>query len=347
MLMAKDPLSPSNLDRMVSKLLTTSHGRIGTNLDLFGFFVHAGATGDGVAALLVAATAENLPHLRRLLVQKSSSVRLDDAQAFRVAIESSNIDVLKELSQLQIGPDAATRLCERLPNGKREPFTNLEMEMMTILLEQGASGSRLHKALEKRVQARDNEAVRKLLEHNASVSYNQGRALVVAIRAKNTDLLDLLLGHNPDNQSLITAISSAVTLSSIDMLQLILGRDVCGQDPVDAAFDKAMDLSVNDDLRTSKLDLLLENDVSLGLRSNAIVQEVRSLAHSGQDSPHVLERLILSGGDVNAQGGEAFRLAASSAQLHLLQILIAARPTREVLIPRSPQWQSEVLEASP
>lgn len=323
MLLSRNPPGPRHLDRLVSRLSNRVHGV--DQKEMFEILVHGGAAGDGVAALLVAAASEGSVDFCRLLVQKNASVQFRNGEAFKNAMQHSNLDILRELNKSKLGVALATDLFDKIPQ-QNEILSASSLEIMTMLLEQGANGDPIHRALERSVQAQDDLAVNQLLSHGASVNHGGGRTLVKAVETNNKELIALLLQHHADQRTTTGAIRTAVSTSNLPVLQLILDNGKPNQESTDAGFGDVMKLSVGDP-RTRLADALLDYGVSRRSKSDAIIQEVRELSESGMNSTYLLEKLIRLGGDINCEDGKALRLAVASAKMDLLRILMDAHPS--------------------
>ncbi|KAF5024847.1 hypothetical protein F66182_3086 [Fusarium sp. NRRL 66182] len=84
---------------------------------------------------------------------------------------------------------------------------DLALEMITLLLRQGASGPTVHQAFVDAVTTDDRlDIVRVLLQHGADANYLSGKAFQKAVEADNLPLLRVLCNHSSVSQASVTEV---------------------------------------------------------------------------------------------------------------------------------------------
>lgn len=171
------------------------------------------------------------------------------------------------------------------------------MSMCVALLKAGVSSPVVSDALLAAAAERDMALGTVLIEHGATVEYQDGQAVVEAARAGAIDFLQLLL------------------LST---------KDVMTKQTLQRGFQAAThvgDLQQREDI----FRLLLEK----GVTGEALDAELVSAARFGEDGSSLVRLLLEFGADVNYSNGEAIWTATRSASTGNLELLLGITPVSE------------------
>ncbi|KAJ5372652.1 hypothetical protein N7517_004658 [Penicillium concentricum] len=115
-------------------------------------------------------------------------------------------DLGKDLASDIFGSIDSTRYAEEISS---EDWFKLALSLLT----QGAAGDVVHEALVNRVEARDLKSVILLLDSGASVDYEGGNVLVMAVLLEELDYLVQLLHRKPSIESVNTAFAHLSNIS--------------------------------------------------------------------------------------------------------------------------------------
>ena len=249
-----------------------------------------GATGYPAAKTLVQVVQAGYRGIARLLVTHGVSVQYNHAEALEIVIKKRDINLLRTLLLGEVPRDCANRLFMSIPH----PFTgNRTYETMTALIAKGATGVPLDKALVTAVQQKFLKIINLLLDHKASVDYNDAQALQMSVSAGDLDCFDILLSKGrprpPSMQYVLPLVPSNPPHVKFDMTKAILGIATSGAIPVsilDTALVKLVDAS-----NSSEVDLNLVN------------------------------LLIVAGADVECWDGMCFKFAVKRGSMELLELL--------------------------
>src|SRR3569833_2164212 len=186
----------------------------------------AGAEGDVVAAALVQSSQTGFSEMVGLLVANGASLEYNDAGVLRDAISQSKISLVQQLlaPRSTLSPIYASECLERIPKqiGNEDRHTLLE-----LLLRKGAGGQALDDCLVEAAECGVLASVRLLLSPHftsrpgegldprrgsrglvfdrhdtASVDYQNGLALQIAIMTANRPIVDVMLSSKPSAEIL-------------------------------------------------------------------------------------------------------------------------------------------------
>lgn len=276
-------------------------------------------------AMVVAAGRGNVEIVARLSAFADGSY--DGAAALKAAIKGCRVDValavlvgtyppakqyINEAFQLLFALD-------NIPPTEKISFTD-------ILLLAGAEGDMVSDALVKACETEFYELINRLLSGGASVEYNDAEVLKDAIRKGHLTLLDLLLSE----QTTLSPLTAAELISVIpkrtdpkdrhQLLKTFLKKGANGPPLADALIDavetqdlQCVKLLVSPHFAgTGKLQPRASHDLKRGPRSM------------------VFERHATA--DVNHKGGLALALAVRTGNLAIVKMLLAAKPSQEIIV---------------
>jgi ankyrin repeat protein len=179
-------------------------------------------------------SAEGLTTIQFLLERGASGPEL--YAALRGAARAFNFEALQLLSTSIVSPEAYTVAFDEAMNYGDEWLWPENLDVIELLLQHGAGGETLHRAL---VEALDAYAggnapealVDLLLHYKADVNFDGGEAVQLAASSGNEALMKKLLGYGPTQESLSLAFSIAIA-SQHDEQRLIALINVLMQNSV-------------------------------------------------------------------------------------------------------------------
>jgi ankyrin repeat protein len=226
-----------------------------------------------------------------LLLQHGANVSFNRGAALRRAVLSGDIETTCLLvavnpgkPTLRLAFEVAAELADR----------STRYGMMQVLLQHGESGIGQDEALVREAIAPSSDGlshVKLLIDHAASVDYQEGAAMQGAIRAKHEGILKLLLSKSPSAMSLANAFLSARHLpcpkhERLALFNLLLRAGVRGSQVHQALIESA-------ERELTDLDiprLLLRHDASVDFSGGQVLEIA---ARSG--SRNLLKLLVRSG----------------------------------------------------
>ncbi|KAL3439854.1 hypothetical protein BJX65DRAFT_315362 [Aspergillus insuetus] len=214
LLLCANPPSEATLASMVSYVWSEPVIFAGRQGQLIELLLNGGARGNDVDAFLSGAVEQQWGEMVQLLMDKGTRITCCNGQAYRQAVYAIDYEMLHILDGDKLGKDLATDIFGSLYTTKLgASITPLEWwKLATLLLAQGATGVVVHEALVNRVKVRDLKSVKLLLIYGASVDYNDGRALDIAIKSWEMDFIMTILHHNPKVETLNTVFQSVTHL---------------------------------------------------------------------------------------------------------------------------------------
>ena len=250
----------------------------------------AGAEGDPVAQTLVQVVRAGHRKIVELLVMHGANLDYNNAEALRIAVTTENVDVLSTLALGSIPKVVASDMIDIIPPSCCEDQT---YEMLSLLIGKGAKGRPLHRALVRAVKLKSNRIVGLLLDHKASVDFEESQALRIAVTEGDLAIFNLLLSKGrpqPNSmQFLLTGVPPSPPQVRCDMIKSIVNT------------------AGHDGIPTRALN-------------EALLQSVES--PSGEVDKVLVEFLITAGAKVDCERGKCFRLAAERGSIELLELLI-------------------------
>ncbi|KAH8847759.1 hypothetical protein MCOR27_001881 [Pyricularia oryzae] len=257
--------------------------------EIIALLLSLGARGPAVSAAFVTCVGLlgdnfDLLHVelgRLLLEQGDADVNYDDGAALRTAISASLMGIICDIMDRR--PNQAT-LGAALPVAMgMEPSKKLDV--IEMLLKAGASGPVVDCALVDAVNsAPKNTPLVKLLLTRASVNHQGGEALVSAIHNQDFDIIELILAQRPDREAMAAAAKASFLLPKNERretIRVLISR-----------------------FHIEHLNFCLKQAIL-----------------STKKDTDLVELLLVSGADPRCDGGACLKIAASSFDLALLELL--------------------------
>ena len=159
-----------------------------------------GARGHSVDEALVRVVRKGERSLASLLVKYGASLHYHKAESLCIAIRAGDIKLVKVLLQGSVCPKY---VIDRFDDIRRPFVRDQTHEMMSMLLlkAQGAAGMPLDKALVVSVEQRLINITELLLNHKASVNYNEAQALQICVSGGDLKSMKLLLNKGRPQQN--------------------------------------------------------------------------------------------------------------------------------------------------
>jgi len=262
--------------------------------------LRAGVVGEEInKALCHAAKESPLDVSLMQLLAPQADVNFSDGQALRRVIRRNQYDGINLI--LNRRPSVLTLL-----RGLREAMNvkaiDARLKIVKVMLEAGAKGELVSECLIIAVNQGDISLCELLVRHGASIEYLAGQGIISAASSGNTEILNLLTNG---------VLCSKPTLSSVT-----------------AGFGAASSLRGRDGASFYDCVQIL---LRAGLRGEAVDEALIEAVKEG-DSNLKLSKLFISfGAGVEFQEGEAINVAASSAFVETLSLLLTAKPSQNVL----------------
>ena len=261
---------------------------------LIDILLCAGANGDPVSQLLAPVARAGHRSIAQLLVMHGANPQYNNAEALRIAVTTDNLNVLSAMLRGKITARVASGLLDDIPHtcSDERMFKILSL----LVIDKGARGFSLDKALMRAVQRKSYNVVNLLLDHQASVGIEDSQPLRTAVTEGDMPMLGLLLskGH-PQPTS----------------MQLLL--PLIPQSPPQLRLD----------MTRSIVDAAGQTGIAIPVLNDALL---RGLSHPCREVDQymipLVDILITAGASVDYQRGKCFRLAAETKAKGLLELLI-------------------------
>ena len=275
----------------VNSVITPSERKL-----LLEILLCAGAQGDCVAETLVQVVRGGERSLADLLVKYGASLHYQRAKSLRIAIMAGDPKLVKILLLGEVSPRCVINRFDDI----RRPFVkDRTHELMSMLLSkaEGAAGIPLDKALVVSVEQRLISITELLLNHKASVNYNEAQALQICASGGDLETLKLLLNKGRPQQNLMQHVLPQITSGPHQLRYRMTKSIVDAAQPIGIptpVLDAAMMEAVDSPSELVDLDLV---------------------------------NLILNAGaNVNCLHGRCLQLATQRGCLELLELLVRHNP---------------------
>ncbi len=263
----------------------------------------AGAAGGEISKAFFAAAKEGppaIPFMRLLLPQ--ADVNHNDGQVLCLVVHRAfheGLDLL--LTQRPSMPTMATKL-RAFPYAMKIKDKQARYDIIKKLLAAGVKGDTLSECLIKSVNYQDLRLSELLLQSGASVGYDGGKAVLAAASSGDVDMLQLLVGGSyckkPTLSTLTTGFGGALALKERD-----------------------------GDAHYRILSILL----AAGLRGEAVDAALVEAVREGDSNFKLTELIYSNGASIEWHDGEAVNIAAQSASIATLALLLRAGPSQNTL----------------
>ena len=152
--------------------------------------MYAGAKGNSVAQILVQAVRAGRRSIAKMLVQHNADLNYMDGEALRLAMASDNTEMFSTLLLGRVKEEIASSLIDEILLTRDG---DVEYELMTRLLNKGAKGPALDRALVRAIDHQRIKIVELLLQYQADVNFNELQPLRMAVTEHKVAILNLLL----------------------------------------------------------------------------------------------------------------------------------------------------------
>lgn len=260
----------------------------------------AGATGDSVAQILVSAVRAGQQSIAELLVRYHVNLQFNTAEALRIAVSAKNIGMLSTLLLGKIEKEVTSSLIDEIPHTCNEDQTH---SILSLLIRKGAKGPPLSRALMYAVQRKSFKSINLLLDHDASVVFDDSQPLQMAAAGGDIQILNLLLGKGQPPPT---------------SMQVVL--PVIAESPLQLRFE----------MTNSIIKAAGPNGIPAFVLDDSLLSALSRPTHEFHQSLiPLVELLIRAGARVDYKQGTFFRLAAEFGSMELLELLIhnTSQPT--------------------
>lgn len=273
--------------------------------------IHAGASARDVNEALNFAIKKypaDLDLINALVINADTS----DGSALSEAVKGENA-VLLELILTRSKHHAVASLNNSFQQASTIQDQNLRKSMCELLLKAGAKGTVVSEALLAAASSGDLSLGTMLLNHGASVDYQEGQAVVEACRSGSPEVLHMLLSSKAQvkNGTLERGFQAATEIRELKQ-------------------------------RAGVLRLLLEAGVS----GEVVDAQLVSAARYGEDALELVELLLHFGADADYADGEAIYHATRCAFLGILETLLGVSSADGKQRKPSPRTLTRALRAS-
>ena len=279
----------------------------------------AGGHGDGCSAALILAMERNALGLMDLFVKYMVDVNWSHAKAVVLAVKTGNAAFVKRvLSNKSLRGEGASVAMQSLPSNVSP---DERQQILTLLLDAGASGRPVDDQLVLAVSAGDDIVVRLLRQKGALLDQNSGDALVEAVKNQQVDTLKLLLDGPVEPVSMSRCFPSLRRGSKrtrLEMTALLLAKGAVG----DAVHGALRDAICHEDKEIALIDLLLHKG------ADPTVDHMQALRHviAHPDVP-LLRKLLhcpagISSGQVSLLVHEVVKVPDPGSRLGLLKAIV-------------------------
>ena len=233
--------------------------------------------------------------LINLVIVAGADVNCLGGKSFQTAARIGSIELMELLVRSATQPSS---LSSAVPVAMRLVNSGLRMKFMVILLDHGAQGPTVDKALTEAIGEKPLDLNLVLyLVSKANVDHHQGQALCNAVKCTDKNIVASVidLGH-PNDQSRLAALTMVLEPATGD--------------------------------RLAKLELLLRAGIEQEGLDKALVQEI---SNESNGDMKIVETLLSHGASCNYDGGKSVELAVSSRNNPLLKRLVASKCDSRIL----------------
>ncbi|EGE04420.1 hypothetical protein TEQG_03622 [Trichophyton equinum CBS 127.97] len=257
----------------------------------------AGANGDRVARALVSAVAANDKRSVSLIVSYNGNITYNSCEAIIAAIKGGNLHLLDILFKGTIDPDSASTALSRILEVESNLSPTKKISIIAHFTKCGAYGSPLHKCLVDAVHKNDRNLIDLLIQNDASVDYDEGHALRLAISAGALPIFRKLMEGRP---------AQATLAHCIDLLPSLQPR---------------LQFTVAQDLLAAGAKGDAVNKILIGAVMSQFPAEREQL----------IELFVNHGANVDAQNGNCLVQAVKIGDVVVLKLLLQGRPSSSSL----------------
>ena len=232
--------------------------------------------------------------LVNVLIVAGADVNHSNGICFKEATRRGALELLELLVTSSANRSS---ISSAVPEVFKLPHSSLKRRITTLLLDHGARGPAVSRALIDSLEENPvDEVMVMALLPRADVNYRGGQALVLAMRLTTKIISSMIDIGRPDQQTLNAALSIALDPSTKD--------------------------------RQTKLDLLLKAGIDQKGLDDALVQEI---SNGPSHSITLVESLLRHHASCNHDTGKAMELAIKSSNITLLELLVNSKPNPQTL----------------
>ena len=223
-------LRPGFLDRLVRVAFDAENTAAPVRATILESLFYAGASGNDSASALASAVGQNASDLIDLFLKHGVDVNWDKSASVRRGASQGRLEVVRTLSRdgrlsAQNASHAVAELPSNVPSATR-------YQILETLLQAGAHGDAINRALETAVQMGEETTIELLRSSGASVNHENGATLVDAIKLGRVSSVKLLLRGPVDLSTLRAAfpyLRSADKITRRRMTKLLLKSNASGE----------------------------------------------------------------------------------------------------------------------
>lgn len=285
---------------IIEAFSATSSTAIGEQSLLLEILLIAGATGDPVAQILVSTVRAGQQTIAELLVRYHVNLQFNTAEALRIAVSAENLGMLSSLLLGKIEKELLSSLVDEIPHTCSDDQIH---NILSLLIRKGAKGPPLSRALMYAVQRKSFRSINLLLDHGASVVFNDSQPLQMAATGGDIQILNLLLGKGQP--------------PPVSMQRVL---PVIAESPLQLRFE----------MTDSIIKAAGPNGIPAFILDDSLLSALSRPSHDFHQSLiPLVEILIRAGARVDYKQGTFFRLAAEFGSMELLELLIhnTSQPT--------------------
>lgn len=253
----------------------------------------AGASGDPLAQILAPVVRAGQQSMAKLLVRYHVDLQFNKAEALRIALSGNNLGMLSTLLLGKIDKEVVSNLVDEIPHTCNDDQIH---SILSLFIRKGAKGSPLSRALVSAVQRKSVQSINLLLDHGASIEFNNSQPLQMATTGGDIEILNVLLSKGKPSPKSMQVVLPVVAESPLQ-LRFELTKSI-----INAAGRSGIAASVLDDSLLSAL--------------------TRPSHEFNQFLIPLIEILVTAGARVDCKRGKVFRLAAEFGSMELLELLI-------------------------
>lgn len=320
--------------------------------------VGKGAKGKPLQRWLVRAVEDGDADLMDLLLNADTAAGSEDSHAIQAAVVRKDFNSLRMLLRSRPSPQTLSKAFSYIKSG----YTAAErIEVVRILLQHGARGTEVDQALVDAVadtsNSRDVTLINELVLHGASVNYEAGKAIHLAVAQRDVAILRLLCGAKPSSYATSTALPFTMDSrgfknpETIPMIDVLLANGYDGE-PANQALRRAVQggpenidvierlLAKDNSLLKPAFQSVITSDMSSknkapmmqtlldkGIPKEALDQALAvesGLALKSKDTS-LVELLLRYEASLLGNDGEALHTAVSAADSALVKLLLSGK----------------------
>lgn len=322
---AKQLPSPEHLARGIARVCADSEGISSQGLQMVELLLAAGADGNEVGETLIQATMQRQNRLVQLLVDYSQFDINTTPDAFGAAIMNADLPLFRILLTMVEDPQVLASLLLLLqtpPTREAVPLTTRTV-MTVAIVNLGPTQEALTQGLCSASEHQEIEIVRCLVQAGASVDFQSGRILVVAIKLQSMELLTILLQGVPSPDTLSVAMSS---LSDVPVsLKLRMTKALLNSGADGEELDRALHNAVEHCDKSSESYQLIKSLLQAGAKVDIGVRGCLVLAVEAADMPafELLQEKIPSGSNPEIAFSTSSKLENLDARYQIMNRLLA------------------------